>query len=214
MNKVTALWDKNKSELISPEMPPKCCHWLAESTGTVTVEENGFKLEVPYCKKHLEKADKYYNEVYRSKKRKYVKYFAWAVAPVAAYIFIFLALPASDIVTGEDKLVKMFVEALGDTYTPDQNIDYQIIPMWIKILAWTLLSGAFFKVIPYILDKWMVLYTGAHELGFWENRYSVIVSPGITDLQSKDEGTGQISYTISFLRKDYAILMRKKMGIE
>ncbi len=212
---VNTTWDKSKGDTISPLMPDKCCHCLRDASGTVTVEEDGIKLDVPYCDEHISMAKSYYEEYYKSPKRKYIKYFSWILAPVASIIFIFYSLPESNIITGKDDLIKMFADSLGIEYTPGNAINYAAIPFWIKAVGAAILAGMLLKVIPYLLDKWLILHKGAHNLGFWKNRYIIYIVPGLTEIKKKKNRSeaSTIDYSVSFSTRNFYDLFKEKNGI-
>ncbi len=216
MFQVNAPWDKSKGEIISPKMPKKCCHCLRDATSTVHVEENGISLEVPYCKAHVNMAQQYYDEYYNSPKRRYVKYASWLLAPTAAIIFIFAAVPGSNLITGQDELVKMFSDSLHIAYEADNPVDYDAIPFWIKGLATAILTFILLHVIPYVLDKWIILHKGAHKLGFWKDRYVTYIVPGLTELkrEKEKEGSSTINYSISFSTRNYYDLFKKENNMD
>jgi|GEM_PF-5286156 len=209
---VNATWEKSKGMPITPEMPDKCCHCLRDATGTVTVEENGVKMDVPYCDEHLKMAQDYYDQYYKSPKRKYVKYASWIIAPVASIIFVFYSIAGSNIVSGQDELIKMFADSLHIPYTPGYKLDYASVPAWIKGIAAAILTFVMIHVIPYILDKWLILHKGAYNLGFWKNRYLSYVVPGMTGIKvgkSKEE-SNTIDYSVSFSTRNFHDLFEEK----
>ncbi len=211
---VNAQWAKSKGKIISPKMPKKCCHCLKDSQSTIHIEENGVALDVPYCNDHVKMAKQYYEEYYNSPKRRYVKYASWILAPVAAIIFVFAAVPGSNLITGQDELVKMFADSLNIPYEANQPIDYDAIPFWIKGLATAILTFILFHVIPYVLDKWLILHKGSHKLGFWKDRYITYIVPGLTEIKKEKESQSQINYSISFSTRNYYDLFRETNNIK
>ncbi len=213
---VNAGWNTSKGLPISPKMPEQCCYCLKDSATTLEIEEEGIRLKVPYCKEHIGAAKQYYDKYYKSPKRKYIRYASWVLAPVAAIIFIFYAVPGSNLITGEDQLVKIFADTLHFSYTPNEPIDYAAIPFWAKALATAILTFILLHVISYVLDKWLVLHKGAYELGFWKNRYITFVVPGITEVKrnKKDSSASELAYSISFATRNYYLLFKEANKIQ
>lgn len=206
-------WNKSQGFPISPKMPNKCCHCLNDATETVTVEENGVKLEVPYCADHIDMARDYYNDCYNSQKRKIVKYISWALAPIVAIIFVFYSIAGSNLISGKDDIIKMFADALNIAYTPGYSLDYNAVPFWAKAIGAAILALGLFHVIPYVLDKWLVLHKGAHKMGFWKDRYITYVVPGLTAIKVKKpkDDASEIKYSISFATRNFYDLFNENI---